>query len=220
MDYFNKILILKTFHDKYNNNNDNNDNNNAKKILLQIKNLHGKIIEYILDLKESQEDNKLELLSDLECINFKIINIINNCNKDNKEVKEDKEDKEDKEVFIDIADKEEEEIINIVDKRKLHKNLSSLILFHAEWCGHCKQLMPIWDALEKIIPDNKLNIVKISCVKKEEICKSLNIIKGYPTIIFVNSKKNELIVFDAERTIENIIIFINENSECELVKIE
>lgn len=216
MDYFNKILILQTYHNKYK---ENNDDNNADKTLSQIKNLHGKIIEHILDLKESKEHNKLELLSDLECLNYKIINIINNCSLDTNNSK--------KNTIINLKEENSDENNNLKkensdDKkstRKLHKHLSSLILFYAEWCGHCKILMPIWDALYDKIPEDKLNILKVSCVEKEKMCKSIKYIEGYPTIIFVDSKNNKVKLYEGERTIENIISFINENVGTKLIKI-
>ena len=57
MDYYNKILILKKYFKQHI---DNTDSDNANKTLLNIKTLHGKIIELILNLKDSNKDNKLD----------------------------------------------------------------------------------------------------------------------------------------------------------------
>ena len=199
MDYYNKILILQKYYKQQ------NDIENANKILLQIKSLHGKVIEHILMLKESKEDNKLELLSDLERINYKIILIIDEC----------------EDIIDDNFDKKEDEkeIVKPKKDNKLNKNIPSLILFYAEWCGHCKNLMPIWDALSDLLPSDKINMVKISCVEKEKECNSIKDIKGYPTIIFVDIELNKKIVYSGERTPESIINFINKCVGNQIIKI-
>lgn len=204
MDYYNKILILNKYLKLYI---EKEDYDNAKKLLINIKTLHGQIIEYILMLKDSKETNKLEVLSDLEVINYKIISIINQY--ENIDFNEKKSIKES------IIDKKE----SIKDKNKINKNLPSLILFYAEWCGHCKKLIPIWDALKDLLPSDKLNILKISCVEKEKECHAIKEIQGYPTIIFVNIKNNNKIVYSGERTPEAIINFINECFGEEIIKI-
>ena len=146
MDYFSKILILHKYLQKCVNENKTKE---TTQTLVQIKNLHGKIIEAIFDVKKSNESNKLEVLSDLERFNFKIINIINEC-----------EDQIMQSTQIENSDPLNKNSVS------LNKNLDSLVFFHAEWCGHCKSFMPTWDALEKIISKDIINMVKISCVEK------------------------------------------------------
>jgi len=205
MDYYNKILILKKYYKQQINNNDLKQANSS---LSQIKNLHGKVIEHILMLKESTEDNKLELLSDLERINFKIITIIDDC-EDNIESK-DSEVKQNNnlEVYDEINDEE---------KKNIDKNLPCCILFYADWCGHCKNLMPTWNSLSKSLPADKINIIKISCVDKEQQCNGINDIKGYPTIIYVDIQLKKKIIFSGQRTADSIIEFINKSNGSKIV---
>jgi thiol-disulfide isomerase/thioredoxin len=200
MDYYNKILILKKYYKQQIN---NNDLKQANSLLLQIKNLHGKVIEHVLMLKESTQDNKLELLSDLERINFKIISIIDDCedNIDSKQV-------EDK--YINVKPESDEET-------KIDKNLPFCVLFYADWCGHCKNFMPIWDSLTESLPSDKINMIKISCVDKEQQCNAIDDIKGYPTIIYVDIKLKKKIIFSGQRTYDSIINFINESNEKKIV---
>jgi thiol-disulfide isomerase/thioredoxin len=205
MDYYNKILILNKY---FKHHADKQDIKSAESILANIKSLHGKIIEYILMLRDSSEENKLEVLSDLERINYKIILIIDNCENNISKINEEE-----------ILNKEEIIDIKKVDvKKKLDKKLPSLILFHAEWCGHCKTLIPIWDAVAKLIPSEKLNVLKVSCVEKEKECSNIKEVKGYPTIMFVNLKENNIVTYSGERTPESIIKFINDSTGENIIK--
>ena len=216
MDYYSKILILKKYFNSYVN---KKNVKTANKTLDQIKNLHGKIIEKIYELNSrSNDDNKLEILSDLERFNFKIINIIDECENyiEKNKIKDNAEDGEDDEDGEDGEDGEDDDYVeNAVEKvklksSKLDKKLNSLVLFHAEWCGHCRKFMPIWDALSKLIPNSIINMVKISCVEKGKECEAIKEIKGYPTIIFVDMKNNKTITFVGQRNPESVIEFINE----------
>ena len=101
----------------------------------------------------------------------------------------------------------------------IKKNDNTFVRIHAEWCGHCKNLMPIWDALSDLLPSDKINMVKISCVEKEKECNSIKEIKGYPTIIFVDIELNKKIVYSGERTPESIINFINKCVGNQIIKI-
>lgn len=206
MDYYNKILILKKYYKEQINNNDLKQANN---LLLQIKNLHGKVIEHILMLKESTQDNKLELLSDLERINFKVISIIDDC-EDSAETK-DKQDKSEKQDKV----LDEEKVLD--EASKYDKNLPFCVLFYADWCGHCKNFMPIWESLSKSLPDDKINMIKISCVDKEQQCNGINDIKGYPTIIYVDIQLKKKIIFSGQRTADSIIDFINKSAGNKIV---
>jgi protein disulfide-isomerase-like protein len=200
MDYYNKILILKKYLKQHI---DNGEYENVNKTLLNIKSLHGKVIELILNLKDSSRDNKLEVLSDLERINFKIISIIEECeNLTNHNTSE-----------IESNNKSTNE------SKKINKNLPSLILFYAEWCGHCKNFMPTWDALSDLLPSDKINIVKISCVEKEKQCNSIKEIKGYPTIIYVDINTKKLKVYSGEREPKSIINFINNCSDKKIIEL-
>lgn len=70
----------------------------------------------------------------------------------------------------------------------------SAVLFHADWCGHCKKFIPQWDKLSSTWEEqgNDVKLFKVECgkpsEKKEhsEIMEKYNI-KGYPTIMIFNN---------------------------------
>jgi len=208
MDYYSKITILKKYFDTYTKKDSLKE---ARKTLGQMKILHGKIIENILMIKDSSEDNKLEVLSDLERLNFKVIKIIDSCEENKINSNQFNEDEE--------INEDHEKINEDKTKSKINKKLNSLVLFYAEWCGHCKSLMPTWNALTDLIPKDLINMVKISCVKKQKECSTIKEISGYPTIIFVDMKLGKTITFNGNRNPESIIEFINECMGDEVLKL-
>lgn len=70
-----------------------------------------------------------------------------------------------------------------------------LVLFHAPWCGHCKKLMPEWDAASKAVKESEgVSMMKVECGSPQEnkshaaLMESYSI-QGYPTIkVFENGK--------------------------------
>ena len=72
------------------------------------------------------------------------------------------------------------------------KSGTKLVLFYADWCGHCKKIKPVWDETAKEINSDEVKMIKVNCgegtEKDKEIMKKYSI-DGYPTIIkFVNGK--------------------------------
>ena len=72
------------------------------------------------------------------------------------------------------------------------KSGTKLVLFYADWCGHCKKIKPVWDETSQEVNADEVKMIKVNCgegtEKDQEIMKKYNI-DGYPTIIkFVNGK--------------------------------
>lgn len=72
------------------------------------------------------------------------------------------------------------------------KSGKKLVLFYADWCGHCKKIKPIWEEASSEVNDEELKMIKVNCGEgtpaDQKIMKKYSI-DGYPTIIkFVNGK--------------------------------
>jgi protein disulfide-isomerase-like protein len=89
----------------------------------------------------------------------------------------------------------------------------SLVLFYADWCGHCKKLKPTWEKASKNASENGLTMININIggsdkdtdedkKKNEEISKKYNI-DGYPTIILF--KNGKPVPYEGPRTEEGFM---------------
>merc|ERR1711988_1666515 len=83
-----------------------------------------------------------------------------------------------------------------------------LVEFYAPWCGHCKQLAPIWDKLGEKYADNE-NIV---IAKMDSTANELEEVKvqGFPTIKLFKKGTNEIVDYNGDRTVEGFSKFLDE----------
>jgi len=81
-----------------------------------------------------------------------------------------------------------------------------LVEFYAPWCGHCKQLTPIWDKLgEKYLEHETIVIAKMDSTANElEDIK----VQGFPTIKLFQKETNKVIDYNGERTLDGFVKFL------------
>lgn len=75
---------------------------------------------------------------------------------------------------------------------KLKKDDKQLVLFYADWCGHCKKMKPQWDEASAELGDAKMIKVNVGDgTEEQKKTMSAYGIQGFPTIIkFENGKPN------------------------------
>uniref|UniRef100_A0A8D2ZKW6 Protein disulfide-isomerase n=1 Tax=Scophthalmus maximus TaxID=52904 RepID=A0A8D2ZKW6_SCOMX len=80
--------------------------------------------------------------------------------------------------------------------------------FYAPWCGHCKELTPIWEQLgEKYADHDDIIIAKMDATANE--VESLTI-KGFPTLKYFPAGGKEVIEYTANRDLETFSKFLDE----------
>ncbi|GFS13875.1 protein disulfide-isomerase [Elysia marginata] len=89
----------------------------------------------------------------------------------------------------------------------LDQSKAVFVEFYAPWCGHCKQLAPIWDDLGKAYESNdKIVIAKMDSTANEvEEVK----IQSFPTLKYFPAGSDEIIDYNGERTLEGFKKFLD-----------
>ena len=93
----------------------------------------------------------------------------------------------------------------------------TLYLFHSTQCGHCTKMMPQWDALEK----NNNSGVRVKKIEKDDTSeeaidmkkKCKDKVQGYPTILYVDEKKNIIEPYEGERKKEAMESFCKQKQK-------
>jgi len=97
------------------------------------------------------------------------------------------------------------------DEVALNKDKDVLVEFYAPWCGHCKQLAPIYDQLgEKYANSETVVIAKIDATANElEHTK----ITSFPTIKLYKKETNEAVDYNGERTLDGFVKFLESGGQ-------
>lgn len=91
-----------------------------------------------------------------------------------------------------------------------NSNNGTLALFHADWCGHCKRLMPEFNRFESSY-QGPINVKKINEGENKELAQQHGI-QGYPTIRYypngMNDNKN-FRDYEGPRTAQGLNSFVS-----------
>merc|ERR1712227_97588 len=90
----------------------------------------------------------------------------------------------------------------------LDTNKDVLVEFYAPWCGHCKQLAPIWDKLGEKYADSETVVI----AKMDSTANELEEVKvqGFPTIKLFKKGTNEIVDYNGDRTVEGFSKFLED----------
>lgn len=97
----------------------------------------------------------------------------------------------------------------------LENNKDTLIEFYAPWCGHCKELAPIYEELGKKMENEDVEIVQMDAANND-IPEGFTV-DGYPTLYWLKKEeKDKPVVYDGARNLQDFIKYIAKHSTEEL----
>jgi thioredoxin domain-containing protein 5 len=79
------------------------------------------------------------------------------------------------------------------------------IMFYADWCGHCKRLIPSWEELATQL-QGKTYIGAVNCEENTYLRDRFGI-KGFPTLLFFD-KEGVMYKYKGERSVEKLGLFV------------
>ncbi|XP_035227928.1 protein disulfide-isomerase TMX3-like isoform X2 [Stegodyphus dumicola] len=73
-----------------------------------------------------------------------------------------------------------------------------LVMFYAPWCGHCKNLEPIWNQVAQSLVDTDIRVGRLDCTRFSSVAVEFSV-SGFPTILFIKGHKTVEYKGDRER---------------------
>lgn len=102
----------------------------------------------------------------------------------------------------------------------LESNKYVFVDFYADWCRHCKKLMPTMEELVGVFSDyDNIEIVKLNGDTDGKIMARKYAPKGFPTLVLFNGS-NDPIEFEGSRDLESLSNFLQQATGIRLEKID
>jgi protein disulfide-isomerase A6 len=99
------------------------------------------------------------------------------------------------------------------DKLVLQSGKPALVEFFAPWCGHCRNLAPVYEELGQVFASasDKVTIGKVDADENRELGKRFGI-QGFPTIKYFDGKSATPVDYSGGRDLDSLATFVAEKS--------
>lgn len=99
------------------------------------------------------------------------------------------------------------------DKVVLNSGKPGLVEFYAPWCGHCRNLAPIYEELAQAFEfaSDKVSISKVDADEHKSLGKRFGV-QGFPTLKWFDGKSDVPEEYQGGRDLESLASFITEKT--------
>ncbi|KAF7001855.1 LOW QUALITY PROTEIN: hypothetical protein CFC21_017434 [Triticum aestivum] len=106
-----------------------------------------------------------------------------------------------------------------IDEIVFNSGKNVLLEFYAPWCGHCRKLAPILEEVAVSLQDDDDVVIAKMDGTANDIPTDFAV-EGYPALYFYSSSGGDLLMYDGQRTAEEIISFIKKNRGAKTAAVE
>lgn len=99
------------------------------------------------------------------------------------------------------------------DNVVLKSGKPALVEFFAPWCGHCRNLAPVYEELAQAFAhaEDKVTVAKVDADENRDLGKRFGI-QGFPTLKWFDGKSDKPVEYSGGRDLESLSAFITEKT--------